>query len=130
MTVVLPEFGARVRERRLEENMTQGDLALRVGISRTYLGQIEQGIALNLTFRLAQQLSAELEIDVPKPESVPVEIPPSLQAYAVRARVPRQVVEMLAAIQYRGERPETEDQWRILHQVIRATVERTDRGEG
>jgi transcriptional regulator with XRE-family HTH domain len=37
------QFGARVRELRLKEKISQEELAYRAGVHRTYLGGIERG---------------------------------------------------------------------------------------
>jgi transcriptional regulator with XRE-family HTH domain len=130
MNSSLSNFGARVRERRAQEGWTQEALADRVGISRTYLSHIEQGQAKNLSYRLAQELAAVLGIEVPAASPAPSSVPPSLQAYATKAGLADRDVETLAGIQYRGQRPTTEEQWRILHELIRATIGNPPKGEG
>lgn len=53
----LVAFGLAVREVRKARALTQADAAEALGISRTYLGQIENGQAHNLTFRLAREVA-------------------------------------------------------------------------
>jgi len=118
----LDDFGARVRAQRLDKGLTQGDLASRLDISRTYLSHIEGGRAQNLSYRLATALAAELGIDTPATDQALDPVSPSLRRYAERENLSEDVVASLAAVQYRGQRPDTDDQWRILHQLIKATL--------
>jgi len=58
-------FGRRVRELRLQEQpkLTQEALAHRVGLDRSYVGQIERGeknITLDNIFRIADALDVEV----------------------------------------------------------------------
>ena len=122
MSEPLEDFGARVRERRLEKSLTQDQLAERLGVSRTYLSHIEGGRAQNLSFRLATALTAELGIETPATDQVLDSIPASLQRYADAHGLSPDDVQTLAAVQYRGKRPDTEKDWSILHQVIRLTI--------
>jgi transcriptional regulator with XRE-family HTH domain len=58
----LPEFGARVRARRLERGWTIEDLAERAGLHWTYVGQVERG-RRNLTLRNVLRLARALEVN-------------------------------------------------------------------
>jgi transcriptional regulator with XRE-family HTH domain len=54
-------FGAEVRRRRMELGLTQEDLALRAGLSTTYLGQAERGqrnLTLTATWAISDALAA------------------------------------------------------------------------
>lgn len=117
----LKRFGEDVREQRKAQNLNQEELADRVGISRTYLSQIEQGRATNLSFRLAQKLSVILGLEPPR-EPV-VKVPPSLRQFAEEDNLPPEHVGMLARIAYRGKQPEKPEQWRMLYNLIKTTLE-------
>ena len=57
------EFGKRARELRLRQGLTQETLAKQVGISRTYLAQIEAGkrrLALHVAWNLAEGLKCSI----------------------------------------------------------------------
>jgi transcriptional regulator with XRE-family HTH domain len=56
-------FGARVRELRLGQDMTQEDLADRCGLFRTYMSRIETGRA-NPTLTMIHALAASLGVEV------------------------------------------------------------------
>jgi len=122
----LEQFGDRVRAARKAQEMKQAELADKVGISRTYLSQIEQGQARNLSLRLAQGLSEKLGIELPKGGHVEgiedVEIPSALKEFAEEEGLPEKDQRMLARIQYRGNKPSNAQQWRVLYSVIKATT--------
>jgi transcriptional regulator with XRE-family HTH domain len=125
----LDRFGENVRRERKKQGYSQADLAEKVDISRTYLSQIEQGRAQNLSLRLAQRLSTVLGIKSPYQEDDEEEekdeedIPQSLRELAVEDGPPPEDVRMLAGIEYRGERPQDPQQWRILYNVIKTASE-------
>lgn len=118
----LENFGGRVRAARKREDFRQEDLAKKVGISRTYLSQIEQGRATNLSLRLASALSTTLGIDPPAEDDEAEAIPPSLKAFAEEEDLPQADVDMLKGLVYRGERPKEKSQWRILYNLIKTTI--------
>lgn len=125
--MALENFGKHVRRERKKQRYSQEELADEVGISRTYLSQIEQGKAQNLSLQLAQQLGTKLGIESPYQEkSSPGEgndIPKSLRKFADEDEIPESDIEMLADIEYRGEQPQRVDQWRIVYNVIKNATE-------
>lgn len=125
--MALENFGKRVRRERKKQGYNQEQLAERVDISRTYLSQIEQGKAQNLSLRLAQRLSTQLGIESPYEDEILPEqdsdIPESLRKFADEDDIPESEVEMLANIEYRGDQPQRVDQWRIVYNVIKNATE-------
>lgn len=59
----LIEFGARVRKARNEKELSQEDLAFKVGLHRTYIGMLERA-EKNPTLLTLLKLSKALEIDL------------------------------------------------------------------
>lgn len=120
-------FAQQVRDRRLQENLSQEDLAKQVGISRNYLSQIERGQATNLSWQVREKLASILGL---KQESDEIaiegteELPPSLTEFAKSANLPPDDVLMLARLKYRGKQPTTPEKWELLYNVIRMTVEK------
>lgn len=61
------QLGAAIRQRRKHKQMTQTDVAKRLGVMQNYISQIEAG-AVNMTLdkvdELAQALKAKAQIDI------------------------------------------------------------------
>ena len=118
------DFGKKVRDRRRDEQLSQAELAEKVGISRNYLSQIERGQAINLSWQVMERLTSVLGLkenptDTPKALA---ELPPSLAAFAQTADLPPDDVLMLARLKYRGQQPTTPEKWELLYNVIKMTV--------
>lgn len=58
------ELGARIRELRLDAELTQDELAARVGTKREIVGRIERGLHLPSWHTLAE-IAFGLDIDLP-----------------------------------------------------------------
>jgi transcriptional regulator with XRE-family HTH domain len=119
-------FGKRVRERRMQEGLSQEDLAEKAEISRTYLSQIERGQATNLSWHVMERLSGVLGIKMNQEfnPSTPWEgMPPALLEFAQAEKLPPDDLVMLARLQYRGRQPTTVQQWRVLYNLIKAAIE-------
>jgi transcriptional regulator with XRE-family HTH domain len=63
VTALTEAFGARVRDRRLDLDMSQDELSARCGLHRTYISSIEQG-RRNLALHNIAKLARALEIPV------------------------------------------------------------------
>lgn len=61
MTSVRTQFGARIRELREREGLTQQKLALMIGIDRTYLSGIENG-KRNVSFDNLVKIACGLDV--------------------------------------------------------------------
>ncbi len=57
------KFNELIKKRRIEKNLTQQEVADKIGISRNYLSDIENG-RYNPSFKRAIQLATLLEIDL------------------------------------------------------------------
>jgi transcriptional regulator with XRE-family HTH domain len=112
------DFGKRVRMRRLQEKLSQQELADRVGISRNYLSQIERGESNNLSWNVRQKIAAVLGLGELEPQEA---LPAGLAEFAASAGLPPDDVKMLAALRYRGNQPKTADKWQLLYNVIQMT---------
>ena len=119
----MDEFGKKIRERRVEEGLSQEKLAQAVGISRNYLSQIERGQATNLSWQVMERLTSVLGLKVEqegtKSETV---VPSSLAEFAKTAGLPPDDILMLARLKYRGQQPTTPEKWELLYNVIKMTV--------
>jgi transcriptional regulator with XRE-family HTH domain len=119
-------FGKRIRERRIQEGLSQDELAQHTGISRNYLSQIEREQATNLSWqvmeRLATALGLKLEAET-EPEIAEEQLPEGLREFARTAKLPPADVAMLARLQYRGRQPRTPEQWQIIYSVIKTATQ-------
>jgi transcriptional regulator with XRE-family HTH domain len=75
--VILEELGSRLARRRLDRNLTQGELAHEAGVSRATIERLEAGHAVKSTslirvLRSLDQLAA-LDRLVPEPVPSPIE---------------------------------------------------------
>ena len=119
----MDDFGNKVRERRVEEGLSQEKLAQAVGISRNYLSQIERGQATNLSWQVMERLTSVLGLKVEQgTDSETVDLPASLAEFAKTAGLPPDDVLMLARLKYRGQQPTTPEKWELLYNVIKMTV--------
>jgi transcriptional regulator with XRE-family HTH domain len=120
------ELGDRIRRYREEKGLSLSELALRANVSKGYLSTIENdphrkrpsaqtlyAVAKALGVAMSDLLGERLIIDTPS------EVSPSLRAFAKEASLPRADIEMLASIQFRGDRPQTSARWRHIYDAIR-----------
>lgn len=59
----LIKFGNIVRKERLKRNLSQEDLAVRVGVHRTYIGMVERA-EKNITLKNIEKIASALEIKI------------------------------------------------------------------
>lgn len=119
----------RIKQRREEKGLAAIELAQQAEISKGYLSEIESGRAArpsgDVLFRIATALGTTvadlLEREVrPAPRAVH----PKLREFANEAELPGEDVQMLAQIRFRGDQPETKDDWRYLYESIRRSIGR------
>lgn len=118
-------FGERVKQERGRLGWSQAKLAESVGISRNYLSQIERGEASNLSWNVKNGLAQELGIlleEMGEKTPIVANLPPGLNEFAQQASLPPDDIAMLARLQYRGQRPQTAEQWKILYKVIKSVI--------
>ncbi len=79
-------FGARIKELRAEREITQEELAERVGIFRTYMSRIETGVG-NPTLTTIHALADSLGVSVAELFEVPAKSdPPRTRSRALSSR--------------------------------------------
>jgi transcriptional regulator with XRE-family HTH domain len=119
-------FGRKVQNRRVEEGWSQEELAEKAEISRTYLSQIERGVATNLSWQVVQRLVTVLGLrssDAFEEQPSHGLLPSGLNDFAEKVNLPAGDVEMLASISYRGNQPTTPEGWQLLYNTIRVVTE-------
>lgn len=60
---VLAEFGKKVRQERLKQNLSQEELAEKAGVHRTYIGMIERA-EKNITLTNINKIATALGISI------------------------------------------------------------------
>lgn len=122
-------FGERVRKRREQEGLSQAELAEKVGISRTYLSEIERGLATNLSWRVVESLATELGLTVEPDSDVEQrlqDLPPGLAEFkASRKNIPDTDIVMLASLKFRGKQPTTPEGWALIYNAIEVATKST-----
>lgn len=99
------------------------ELARLAGVSRSYLYQIESGES-SPTVGVLKSVATALGVRVADlvDEEEPLPIPESLKSFAREDNIEPGDLKMLAQINYRGRRPDTPEEWRLLWRVIKASV--------
>lgn len=124
-------IGERIKQRREEAHLSISALADQAGVSKGYLWSLEKGstqarpsgrtlyrIAGALGTTMSDLLGEELLVDAAPDEDVPE----ALAEFAKAEGLTEQDVKMLAAINFRGQRPQDLEAWRMLWGVIKASV--------
>ena len=60
---ILIKFGERVREKRIEQGLSQEELAVKAGVHRTYIGMIERA-EKNITLSNVEKVARALDISI------------------------------------------------------------------
>jgi transcriptional regulator with XRE-family HTH domain len=108
--------------------MTLTELAKEANVSKGYLSEIETGegetrlsgqklysIADALGVTMTDLLGRKLILEHGGA------IPQSLREFAEAHKLPEADVQMLAGIQFRGDRPQTEERWAHIYSAIRSS---------
>ena len=77
-SLILSELAARIRRQRLNQDITQAQLAVKAGVSRTAVHRVEQGedCTLKVLLRMMRALGLleQLDIFLPDPGFSPIQI--------------------------------------------------------
>jgi transcriptional regulator with XRE-family HTH domain len=124
------DIGARIRSFRDERRLSLSRLAEEAGVSKGYLWSLENkpdsrrpsaetlyAIASALGVTMADLMGRRLL------SADDGEVPPSLREFAEEAGLPEADVDMLATIQFRGDRPQTKERWRYIYTAIRTSAD-------
>uniref|UniRef100_A0A372IJU1 XRE family transcriptional regulator n=1 Tax=Paracidobacterium acidisoli TaxID=2303751 RepID=A0A372IJU1_9BACT len=135
----LKRLGENVRFRRQGKGWTLNDLAEKSGISKAYISDLENGAAgkpnIQYVFAIANALGVTLDelLDNAAPRQVdssrkkrPTEdLPPGLKELQMEMNLSDSEVEMLAQVNFRGNRPKDMEGWRFLLEAIKMLSQRT-----
>lgn len=110
--------------------MRASELAAIAGISKSYLSELESGdghaerLSADIVYRIAKALGVTMADLLGRPVLTEPrnDRPPELLKFAKERNLPERDIEMLASIEFRGERPKTEEGWAFIYQAIRSGV--------
>lgn len=128
------DIGTNVKKYREMRSLTLPDLALRAGVSKAFLWEIESGNSkrpgAETLFRIAEALGvtiAHLMGKAPEADGaawIEPEINDGLRAFINERKRQGQPldadeVESLSFVQLKGGRPQTKEQWAVVYGVLR-----------
>lgn len=142
-------LGRRLKQLRELKGKSLSRLAQDAQVSKSYLAKLERGEIENPGLKTLHAIAGALEITLnellkpstnqapPSPsaaasevaeyEQVLAELPPGLRTFldekeAAGDRVPADMVRLLAGIEFRGNKPETSEDWRFVYNAIRRSM--------
>lgn len=77
-----------------------------------------------IAFVLGTTVSALLEKRLEQDDEDLTTVLEGLRTFALAEQIPDEDIQMLARIEYRGQRPHTADDWRFLYEAIKRSVAR------
>jgi transcriptional regulator with XRE-family HTH domain len=120
--------GERIRRYREDKGMSLNALAVETGIAKSYLWSLENDatatrpsgdtlykIASAVGVTMLALLGRELSTNPPR------NVPAGLREFAKEYGLPESDVNMLANIQFRGDRPQTKERWEYIYNAIRTS---------
>jgi transcriptional regulator with XRE-family HTH domain len=133
------ELGARITSLRMERGETVAAFAARAGVAKSHMYKLEAGGLESPTLTTLTGIAGALGVTLDEllgnrrsagDGSAPAErpIPPSLVQFVRewetehKARLPKDVVHSLATLQFRGKRPRTLEDWRVIYAVVERTL--------
>lgn len=120
-------LGERIKRYRLDASLSPSQLAERADVSKSYISSLESETeserrpSADILYRLAKALGVAMSDLLGKPVLIDqsAERSPELLEFAEEDRLPEADINMLASIQFRGERPRTVARWRFIYEAIK-----------
>lgn len=120
-------IGDRIRQHRVEANMTISELSAASEISRSYLSELEnnsgnhQHPSARVVYAIGKALGVSMSELMGQPKILQPETKPSrsLLNFAKARGLSDRDVEMLASIRFRGEPPKSAARWQFIYDAIR-----------
>jgi len=136
----LVKLGHKVRFLRQGKGWTLNDLAEKSGISKAYISDLENGTAgkPNIQYVYAIALALDVTLDELLTDATPTatdktrkkkkrtarDLPPGLEELQMELKLSDEEVEMLAQVNFRGNRPKDKEGWRFLLEAIKMLGQR------
>jgi len=124
-------MGQRMKQRREELQISLTQLSEKSGVAKGYLWELENEKSdkdvrpsADTVFKIAEALgtSAADLLGKKVQQTFTPDIPDTLRQFAEAHDLTEADVEMLAHIEFRGEKPETKEDWQYIYESIRRTI--------
>jgi DNA-binding XRE family transcriptional regulator len=125
-SVLREPIGKRIQRLREKKGWTLSELARKSDVSRSYIYQIEQGESTPTQDKI-QKLADAFGIrpgELFGEQTTEMNMSESLREFAEQAGLESREIQMLAQIEYRGRRPSTVEEWRLLYSVIKGMLDK------
>src|SRR6267143_3013327 len=133
MEIDLKRLGENIRYVRQGKNLSLADLAKKSGVSKTYISDLENGLGgrpnVQYLYRIATALETTIDALIKlslKPSQIKTipdvckePLPPGLEEFAKQERLEPQQIDMLAKLNFRGNRPKDPDAWKLIYDTIK-----------
>ena len=130
----LKRLGENIRYLRQGNNWSLLDLADQSGVSKAYISDLENGSGgrpnIQYLYRIAMALGTTIDGLVnqslrprgarpAKTENSSEPLPPGLEEFAEKERLEPEQMDMLAKLNFRGNRPKDADAWKLIYDTIK-----------
>lgn len=123
-------LGERLRRLRTVRSLSLDELAAKAGVTKAYLWRLETSSGVNPSIDIVNKLAKGLGVmasnllgeDPPLTPSEELEIPAALYEAQNRYAIPKEDVQDLARVRFRGGQPMSPDDWMGLYLQLKRTV--------
>jgi transcriptional regulator with XRE-family HTH domain len=134
MQLDLKRLGENIRYLRQGKGWSLSDLSEQSGVSKPFISDLENGAGgkpnIQYLYKIAVALETtidgliNLELSPAKKKGAKTarrheQLPPGLEDFANEADLEPEQIDMLATLNFRGNRPKDRDAWRLIYEAIR-----------
>jgi len=132
MEIDLKMLGENIRYLRQGKNLSLADLTKKSGVSKTYISDLENGLGGRPNVQYLYKIATALETTIdalislslkPQRKAIPAAsrepLPPGLEEFAKQEHLEPQQIDMLARLNFRGNRPKDTDAWKLIYDTIK-----------
>jgi|SRR6266850_2730927 len=130
MEIDLKMLGENIRYLRQGKNLSLADLTKKSGVSKTYISDLENGLGgrpnVQYLYKIATALDTTIDALINlslKRKAIPAvsrePLPPGLEEFAKQESLEPQQIDMLARLNFRGNRPKDADAWKLIYDTIK-----------
>ncbi len=134
MEIDLKRLGENIRYLRQGKNWSLAQLADKSGVSKAYISDLENGAGgrpnIQYLYRIAVALETTIDTLVnqsvrssqkktSKSTRTDESLPPGLEEFARHEKLDPEQIDMLAKLNFRGNRPKDAEAWKFIYEAIR-----------